>query len=63
MGTCGDPNDETRIFTQRHRLWQEAIDAELERDRVRHKWRVRFLVAFIVLVPLSLAIWLISTVR
>lgn len=40
MGTAGDPNNETGYFTQRDRLFQEALDAEWAAGESRRKWRM-----------------------
>ena len=63
MGASGDPNDDTRFFSQRDRLFQEAMDAEYARDRWRRGWRVGLLVAAIVLIPSLLLAWMIWSVR
>lgn len=60
MGTSGDPNDETRYFTQRDRLWQQALDAEREADEMRRRWNVRILSVTIILISgavLGVMIW------
>jgi hypothetical protein len=50
MGTAGDPNNETQYFSQRDRLFQEALDAEWKADESRRRWRIWILSATICLI-------------
>jgi len=61
MGTSGDPNNETRVFCQRDRLFQEAMDAEYAADETRRKWRIWILTTAICLIAgsvLGMMIWM-----
>ncbi len=60
MGTTGDPNNETRYFSQQDQLWMEARMAEWQEDDARRRWRSIILSVAICMIAVSvmgMAIW------
>jgi hypothetical protein len=61
MGTSGDANNDTQFFTQRDRLFQEALDAEWKADESRRKLRIWILSTAICLIAgsvLGMMVWM-----
>ncbi len=60
MGTTGDPNNETRYFSQQDQLWMEARMAERQEDDARRRWRSIILSVAICMIAVSvmvMAVW------